>query len=279
MRALLAALALLPTLLWASPQRVVSLNLCTDQYLLMLADRTQIASLSALAYDPQQSFYAADATGIPHHQGQADQLVSLKPDLLLNSPFSNRRSSQLLTTLGYRVVEIPPAQNLNQVMEQITRVGNLLNRQARAATLIEQMKLRLHTLQQRVPVLTDTSPKLMQYSAGGFTTGPQTLTGELITLAGWRNSAIDAGIEYYGRVTLEQLLTLAPDRLLDVPVTEGSWSTTERQLQHPVLEKSGVAADWIRLPERLWNCGGPMLLDALEMLIEKREQLQSRPSL
>jgi iron complex transport system substrate-binding protein len=47
------------------PQQVASLNLCTDQLLLALADRAQIASLSRLARDPPVSFLAGQAEGLP----------------------------------------------------------------------------------------------------------------------------------------------------------------------------------------------------------------------
>ncbi|MES9929463.1 MAG: hypothetical protein ABW158_15245, partial [Candidatus Thiodiazotropha sp. 6PDIVS] len=40
----------------AQPQRVVSLNLCSDQLLLMLADPSQIASVSHLAREETSSF-------------------------------------------------------------------------------------------------------------------------------------------------------------------------------------------------------------------------------
>ncbi|MEW8692284.1 MAG: hypothetical protein AB2535_14510, partial [Candidatus Thiodiazotropha endolucinida] len=40
------------------PRRVVSVNLCSDQLLLMLADPQQVASVSYLSRDPDSSFVA-----------------------------------------------------------------------------------------------------------------------------------------------------------------------------------------------------------------------------
>jgi len=40
-----------------SPQRIVSTNLCADQYLIALADKSQIAGLTLFARDPSLSFY------------------------------------------------------------------------------------------------------------------------------------------------------------------------------------------------------------------------------
>ena len=52
------AILLWATLAHAAPQKIVSLNLCTDQLLMLLADPNQIASLSKIADDPNVSFLA-----------------------------------------------------------------------------------------------------------------------------------------------------------------------------------------------------------------------------
>ena len=47
----------------AAPRRIVSINLCADQYLLALADRDQIVGLSQWAHNPAMSFASStDAT-------------------------------------------------------------------------------------------------------------------------------------------------------------------------------------------------------------------------
>ena len=47
------------------PKRVVSMNVCVDQYLIALADRGQVAALSNFARDPSLSFYAKNAAAWP----------------------------------------------------------------------------------------------------------------------------------------------------------------------------------------------------------------------
>ena len=52
------ALLLWATLPHAAPQKIVSLNLCTDQLLMLLADPEQIISLSKIVDDPYVSLLA-----------------------------------------------------------------------------------------------------------------------------------------------------------------------------------------------------------------------------
>ena len=65
------------------PSRVVSINLCSDQLLLMLARPEQIASVSRLSREPNSSFMAASAARYPVNDGKIEQLLAQDPDLIL----------------------------------------------------------------------------------------------------------------------------------------------------------------------------------------------------
>ena len=82
-------------------KRVVSINLCTDQLLLLIAQRSQIASVSYLARDPMISHLADQAQGIPINHGLAEEILPLEPDLVLVSSHTIRPTVALLQKLFY----------------------------------------------------------------------------------------------------------------------------------------------------------------------------------
>src|SRR5271155_5026513 len=69
----------------AAPQRVVSTFLCTDEYVFRLIPRERIAALSFLAADthPVVSTIQGAVKGIPLTRGSAEEVLSLKPDLVV----------------------------------------------------------------------------------------------------------------------------------------------------------------------------------------------------
>ncbi|MES9971754.1 MAG: hypothetical protein ABW092_17100, partial [Candidatus Thiodiazotropha sp.] len=73
------------------PQRVVSVNLCSDQLLLMLAEPQQVASVSYLSRDPDSSFVADQASRYPLNHARAEEIIRLQPDLVLVTPHDNPR--------------------------------------------------------------------------------------------------------------------------------------------------------------------------------------------
>jgi iron complex transport system substrate-binding protein len=67
----------------AKPARVVSINMCTDELLLRLADRDRIASVTWLSRDGRNANMAEVAATIPANHGLAEEVVSYHPDLVL----------------------------------------------------------------------------------------------------------------------------------------------------------------------------------------------------
>ena len=84
----------------AKPRRIVSINLCADQLLLMLAGRENIVSLSYFATNPEISYMAEAAHGIPVNHGRSEEILLLRPDLVLTGPFTTRTTAALLRRSG-----------------------------------------------------------------------------------------------------------------------------------------------------------------------------------
>ena len=77
----------------AAPQRIMSLNICTDQLLLALAPEKRIASLTFLAREKQPLRYWPQAARIPVNYGSAEDVLAVRPDLVLTGPFQPALSS------------------------------------------------------------------------------------------------------------------------------------------------------------------------------------------
>src|SRR5665647_3724329 len=67
--------------------RIVSMNVCTDQLLLPLADPAQILGLSRFARDGWQSWAAEQARRYPTLSGGTEDVLELKPDVVVASSF------------------------------------------------------------------------------------------------------------------------------------------------------------------------------------------------
>ena len=143
-RAILLALLLSGS---AQAKGVVSLNLCTDQFLLALAPE-RIAALSFLARDPTLSIFAEAARSYPWIRADAESVLGLKPDLVLAADWGAQATLAALERHGSQVVRSNLPQSFAAIRAETSRLGHLLGVDARAVALLAQMDKTLA----RVPV-------------------------------------------------------------------------------------------------------------------------------
>src|ERR1700676_4990370 len=101
--AMLAGAGSAPAL--AAGPRIVSMNVCTDQLLITLADPEQILGLSRFSRDTWASFAADEARHYPILSGAAEDVLVLKPDIVVASLFDKRSTRELLKANGLHLVE------------------------------------------------------------------------------------------------------------------------------------------------------------------------------
>jgi iron complex transport system substrate-binding protein len=253
------------------PQRVVSVNLCSDQLLLMLADADQVASVSHLAVEPLSSFVAERARDYPLNHARAEEVIALRPDLVLASAYGNLRLLTTLESLGYRLERLPPAHDLSQIVQNIRQLASLLHQSDRGEALIRTLQSRLSN---DYDAPQDKRPGALFLQPRGYTSGRETLQDEALRLAGWRNLAAEQGIEGYAPVDLERLLRWQPQQIF-TSIYDGSGnSLAQRQLLHPALTRLLAGRPLEPIPYKYWICPGPMLAEAVELLRQARNELK-----
>lgn len=252
------------------PSRIVSMNLCTDQLLLLLADRAHIASLSYLAANPRASAMADDARGIHLNHGLAEEILPLEPDLVIAGAFTTRPTVFLLRKLGYRVIDQPVANTLDDVRANIRRIATAIGETARGEALIAAFDTRLAAL----PPPQGRAPRTALYWANGFTSGKDTLAQAIVTTAGLHNLAADLGISGSWQLPLETLLAANPDALI-TGRSRAQPALANERFRHPALQQRFAGRPQLQIANKYWICGTPWVATAIERLAAFRETIQS----
>lgn len=252
-----------------APQRVVSMNLCTDQLALMLAAPGQVISVTWLAHREDLSPMVEAARGLPSNRGTAEDVAMLEPDLVIAGRFTTVATVEMLQRLGIPVVRFQPENSLDDVETNLARMGAVLGREAEAAARIDAFRrdraaLEAHVAAQLGP------ERAAIYSARGFTSGPASLAGDILRAAGLANIAEELGIGRGGQLALEALILADPDRLVLGRRHPGR-SEAQALLDHPVLRAMPAHARGTPMADRDWICGTPHVLAAVTALIAARE--------
>jgi iron complex transport system substrate-binding protein len=249
----------------ARPERIVSLNMCTDELVLRLADPTAIASVTWLAQDPRNANMAEAARRYPANHGLVEELLAFRPDLVIAGSFTTRNTVALLKRVGAPVREFGVPRDLAGVKAQITEMAALIGEPARGEALIGEIDARLAFLAQRIG---KERPKALVLRPNGFTVGRGSLVDEILTRAGFVNLAAELGIDNYGQIALETVALGEADILILNTSEGGPPSLAHEILNHPLIGRLGDRLRLVALPSRLWTCAGPAVIDAIEMLID-----------
>ena len=251
------ALLLWATLAHAAPQKIVSLNLCTDQLLMLLADPNQIVSLSKIVDDQNVSFLAKRSAEFKKNRGDAEEIFVNNPDLVVAGVYTEKATVQILQSLGVRVEIFPIEKNFDDIIENIKKMGLLVGHSDRAKRMIDNFNVRLEELRSGI----SERPRAAIYSANGYTTGTDTLSGQILKTAGFRNITEEVGMSFGGTLPLETLVMLKPDLVITGKAYPGH-SRSEEILKHPALRPFKA----ITQTDAKWVCGTPAVLDAVEEL-------------
>ncbi|WP_375458267.1 ABC transporter substrate-binding protein [uncultured Enterovirga sp.] len=249
----------------------VSINLCTDQLLVRLADAGQIRGLSPYARDPLRSDAAAEAARFPRLSGTAEEVLAIRPDLVLAGRFTKRATRELLRDKGLRVVEFDAVRSVDEARAQIRQAGRLLGQDDRAEQAVARIDAAVARARRAAAA---TNVSVLPIQRRGWVSGRDTLTTSLLDLVGLRNAgaALSRGL---GRmVDLETVVQLRPDLLLVSSEDGAAEDQGSALLKHPALDRLYPPALRIVLPENFTAyCGGPSLADAIDRLAAEVERL------
>lgn len=254
----------------AEKPRAASINVCTDQLLLVLADPDQIVGLSPYARDTARSWAAGRARAFPRLSGEAEDVLVLKPALVLAGRFTKRATRELLKDKGLRVVEFDAARSLDDAKAQIRRAGQLLEQPARAAAEVA----RLDAAVARARAAAARRPyRVLPLSRRGWVPGGDGLISSLLAATGLTHAGRGPGLRNGSFASLEAIVSLRPDLILVAEADSFAEDQGRAFLLHPALQQLYPPERRIVVPERLTVCGGPMLAEALDRLTAEIERV------
>ena len=281
---------------------IVSVNPCADAMLVRLVAPARIAAISHYSHDPSAtSIPLSVARRFRATAGTAEEVIALRPSLVLASTFTPPATRQAYARAGLRVLFLASPVTAAASVAQLREVAGAVGEQGRGERLAREIESSLAlALPRRKPgpshneeaarerrsalhadtgprlpsgkggmpgkdrVREDAEPAALLLISGDLANGSGTLLDELLRHAGFRNAAADYGLTFTGRIPLETL-TARPPAVVIAPDGGGRTAALRRTL----LPDTPQAI----FPHHLINCGGPSIPPALARLRAIRASL------
>ena len=236
---------------------VASLNLCTDEYLLLLARPREIASVSFLSRDPQESPLWRLARGHHTNRGSLEDVLWKHPKVVLTMGGGGRASALIAKRLGIEAVELRPVRALSDVAWNFRAVAEALRDPKRAEPWLERLARVRSTVSKG-------SLDAIWLGGGGQTISVPSVGADWMRLAGLKQRSLQGG-----RVSLETILIRPPAVLVQSGYRTGQFSRGAEWLNHPIVREA--KSKRLQADGRAWTCMGPLVIAEVERL---RAELQ-----
>ena len=142
-----------------------------------------------------------------------EEIVKLKPDLILASSLNDSLSIEKLKSLGFRVISLK-LDTLKDIFDSIKLVGKITHRDLQAQKVINDINRRILLLEKKVSYLPFAKRKKvwLELDSNLYTAGGNTFLDSLITIAGGRNVA--RNLKNWPSVSEEQVIFWNPEVII-----------------------------------------------------------------
>lgn len=261
----------------AQPKRIVSINPCADALLMQLADAKHIRSISHYSHDRRAtSIPLAQALKFKATSGTAEEIIAMRPDLVVASSIVAPATERALERLGIALVKLSIPQSVAESQQQITALAAIVGFAERGKQLNRRISA---AFKKARPADNEKIPALI-WRSGGLVPGAGTLPDELLRRTGFENRSSTYGLSQWDILPLEHLVARPPQVLFsnsseNQGENKAGAARPDRMLSHPVIKKLSHRITIADYPARLLHCAGPTLIDAAETLSAARRKLQS----
>jgi len=267
---LFSGILVLATSTYAGPKRIASLNLCTDELLLSLADPDQIVSLTWLAREKSLSAFFEPARAYHQNNGRASDVIPLNPDLVFLSEFFPANALGILETVGIKSVVVPEPRTTKQLLENIRVMSSAIDQVKKGEKLISLFSSRLKSIAEDTS-RQKTSALLLSPGIASF--GSSAVKIEILKMLNIRvlNQEKPSLANRY--LSIEELIRSSPDFVIIDKYSGDYPSVSEEMLRHPLIQGS---LSTIEVEAKDWLCSTHNLLDTIEHINNKIELTKNR---
>jgi iron complex transport system substrate-binding protein len=239
------------------PERIVSLNLCTDQLLVALADRGQIAGLTRNARDADMSWVADRVAGLPILGSAAEQVIAIQPDLVLGMPASRSATLGTLQDQQYRTLDLEASQNVEDIYRSIRLTAQAVGQRARGDAMVSRMEQDLANI-----AAVGAGRVAAYYQRRGYLSGSGTLIDDMMRRLGLVNLAATLAGGPLAQLSLEEMVAAQPDFIIMETATKNVTDQGSEMLHHEALRH----IPRLYVPEAMTVCGNPSYVTAAKKL-------------
>ncbi|WP_157497133.1 ABC transporter substrate-binding protein [Hahella ganghwensis] len=236
----------------------MSVNQCVDQMLGYLAPE-QLSSVSWLSHQSNDLAVTPVLKNIPANHGEIEEVIALQPDMIIGGQYGAPGLKALATKFGFIWHELPLPLDFPALHRNWNQLGEWLQAEDQAQQMIRVLEEELQSIRQELGPM---GIRAVVVNANGWVAGANNFQDAYLSAMGLHNVAIDAGVQGWGQVSLEQLIYWQPDLIIIPESHYGGEARATQWMNHPVLKKVPGQYPVLKVDAAWLSCGTPAMLRA-----------------
>ncbi len=253
------------------PQRIISIAPSNTEILFAIGAGNQVVGRDQFSDYPEATKKVTDIGATTSDKLNTEQIVSLKPDLVLAAEINTPEQVKQLETLGLTVYYLKNPHTLEEMYTNLETVAKLTGHETETATLIDSLKKRVADVDAKIATVSSRPSVFYELDSTDpskpYTAGKDSFITQLIDRAGGANIA--ANLEGYPQMSLEQIVAADPTFII---LGDATWGgvTPEMVASRPGWGNLSAVKNGKVVPfdDNLVSRPGPRLVDGLEQLAQ-----------
>lgn len=206
---------LFPSITWATehadgvPLRIVSLSPIQTENVFLLGAGNQLIGNTTYCTKPDAAQNMTKVGSVM--EINIEKIVGLRPDLILASNLTSPLQVEQLNKLGFQTKTFHQTSSFIEICNQFLELGQLLGREQKAVTIIDEAKRRVDNVRRAVEHLPKQKVFLQVGANPLFSSVKKSFTNEYIVIGGGENIAQE---KTSGAMSVEEVLALAPEVII-----------------------------------------------------------------
>tara|TARA_R110002096_G_scaffold71981_18_gene171696 strand:- start:3251 stop:4138 length:888 start_codon:yes stop_codon:yes gene_type:complete len=193
-------------------QRIVAGSVLAVESLLEVIPHERLVGVHTIAADARYSLVADQAKDLPLLGASPEQLLSVRPDLVLVDAFTRVETLALLAAADVPVVRTHDPHSFEDIETNLRLLGRVTHLDAEVEQLIAKLTKKLEAVRQAGKYLSGW--RLLSLDGALHTYGEGSLFDVMTRTAGARNLASERGVGAFRKLDIEEVLAWRPDALV-----------------------------------------------------------------
>jgi ABC-type Fe3+-hydroxamate transport system substrate-binding protein len=243
-------------------QRIVAGSVLAVESLLEVIPHKRLVGVHKIAADARYSLVADQAKGLPLLGASPEQLLSVRPDLVLVDAFTRAETLALLAAANVPVVRTHDPHSFEDIEANLRLLGRVTHLADEVEQIIAASTTKLEVVRQAGKDLSEW--RVLSLDGAMHTYGEGSLFDVMTRTAGARNLAAEHGVGAFRKLDIEEVLAWRPDALVLSGEAPADGALPEWVTQCPGLDllPCVAAGRIIYVPSRLLITTSHRLVDS-----------------